>query len=80
MRRSVISTARSGCKRDTAERSRSFSEVPAVMAMEPAGEDVRGGVEMDAEKETGVEGCSGAEAVALGSKRRESWELAGEGD
>src|SRR5690242_18074122 len=61
---------------------RSFSDAPApaARATDPEGDDVRGGVEMDAESETGVEGCSGAEAVAFGSRRPESSELAGEGD
>jgi len=32
--------------------------------MEPEGDDVRGGVEIDSETESGVEGCSGLEAGA----------------
>jgi hypothetical protein len=43
---------------------------------------VRGGVEREAATEIGIEGCSGAEAVAfraLVSSKRESCELAGDG-
>ena len=56
-----------------------------VGGTEPEGEDVRGGVDNEALTEIGVDGCSGALAVALralGSSRRESWEadVDGEGD
>lgn len=50
---------------------------------EPEGEEVRGGVTTDPGIETGVEGCSGAEAMAAlvtGSKSRESCEGAGDGE
>lgn len=78
---SVRSTAREGSKRVTAAKMRSRSEV-VVGATEPEGDEVRGGVERDAATEMGVEGCSGAEAVAFrafGSSNRESCELTGEG-
>jgi len=50
---------------------------------DPEGEEVRGGVTTDPGIDTGVEGCSGAEAMAAlvtGSKRRESCEGAGDGE
>ena len=59
---------------------RSRSEVGCS---DPEGEEVRGGVEMDPGMDTGVEGCSGAEAMAAlvtGSKRRESCEGTGDGE
>ena len=48
---------------------------------EPDGDSVRGGVESVAGIERGVEGWSGAEAVAFGASRsRESCEPAGDGE
>lgn len=41
---------------------------------EPAGEDVRGGVNTEGLTDTGVEGCSGALAVALLLSNLESWD------
>jgi hypothetical protein len=70
------SSTRSACLDDsnllTAAAIRSCSEIGGT---EPEGEEVRGGVDRDAEIEIGVDGCSGAEAVAfraLGSSTRES--------
>jgi hypothetical protein len=54
-----------------------------VGGTEPEGDDVRGGVDGDGLTEIGVDGCSGALAVALralGSSKRESCDVAGEGD
>ena len=54
-----------------------------VRCSDPEGEEVRGGVITEPGIDTGVEGCSGAEAMAAlvtGSKRRESCEGAGDGD
>jgi hypothetical protein len=66
---------RAGSRPVTAMRSRSFS-VPG--AIDPVGDAVRGGVLMEGVNETGVEGCSGAEAVAanvLGSSNVDvEWE------
>jgi len=50
---------------------------------DPEGEEVREGVTADPGMDTGVEGCSGAEAIAalvIGSKRRESCEGTGDGE
>ena len=54
-----------------------------VRCNDPEGEEVRGGVTTDPGMDTGVEGCSGAEAIVAlvtGSRRRESCEGAGDGE
>src|SRR6266481_6086374 len=63
MSRSVISAAFFGSSLTTTAIRRSFSD--ALGAMEPDGDEVRGGVERDAERESGVKECSGADAVAF---------------
>lgn len=64
MRRSVTAVALSkeGSSPETAVRSRSLSPEALV---DPDGEDVLGGSEIEPEIERGVEGCSGADAVAM---------------
>ena len=81
MSRSVISAAFFSSSLMTTAIRWSFSDVPGMM--EPNGDEVRGGVERDAERESGVKGCSGADGVvfrALGSSNLESCEAAGEGE
>src|SRR6266481_726995 len=81
MSRSVISVAFFGLSLTTTAIRWSFSDAPG--AMEPDGDEVCGDVERDAERESGVEGCSGADGVAfraLGSSNLESCEAAGEGE
>ena len=54
-----------------------------VRCSDPEGEEVRGGVTTDPGMDTGVEGCSGAEAMfalVTGSRRRESCEGTGDGE
>ncbi len=63
---------RAGSRLVTAMSNRSFS-VPG--AMEPVGDAVRGGVFIEGVNETGVEGCSGAEAVAASVLGSSSVEL-----
>ena len=80
IRRSVSSACRVDSNLLIAANIRSRSETGGT---EPDGEDVRGGVESDADTEIGVEGCSGADAVALSAlrpSRRESCEVEGDGD
>src|ERR1700722_4905388 len=74
--RLINSSVSSPCLSDssllTAACIRSFSDVGGT---EPEGEDVRGGVDSEPETEMGVDGCSGADAVALralGPSNRES--------
>src|SRR6266481_1899897 len=81
MSRSVISAAFFGLSLMTTAIRRSFSDV--LGAMEPNGDEVHGGVERDAERESGVKGCSGADAVAfraLGSSNLELCKAVGEGE
>src|SRR6266481_9524593 len=81
MSRSVISVAFFGSSLMTTTIRWSFSDVPG--AMEPDGDEVCGGVERDTERESGVEGCSGADAVAfraLGSSNLELCKAAAEGE
>src|SRR6266481_6246987 len=81
MSRSVISVAFFSSSLMTTTIRQSFSNVPG--AMEPDGDEVCGGVERDAERESGVKGCSGADGVvfrALGSSNLESCKAAGEGE
>src|SRR6266481_5407462 len=79
MSRSVISVAFFSSSLTTTAIRWSFSNV--LGTMEPDGDEVCRGVERDAERESGVEGCSGADGVAfrvLGSSNLESCEAAGE--
>ena len=81
MIRSVISPCRDVSNLLTAAKMRSLSEVGAT---DPEGEELRGGVGARLSlNEMGVDGCSGADAVALreaGSSKRESCEAEGDGD
>lgn len=64
IRSSVSSAPREGSSLFTAAAIRSFSDVGAT---EPAGDSVLGGVDSVAGIDSGVEGWSGADAVALGA-------------
>jgi len=81
MIKSVISPCRDVSNLFTAVKIRSLSEVGAT---DPDGDELRGGLGARLSfNETGVDGCSGADAVALreaGSSNLESCEVEGDGD